>query len=100
MSSKLYPDRSKTDIYTLTDASLSLETAQELSSVLYECTRALQQQLNCSMETSGVVNQVHYAMLSVHGVRTMITFTSTFHGVAHLSFYTKRHSRENAFVFL
>ena len=54
-----------THICTLTDASLSLETAQELSRVLNERTRALQQQLNCSTETSGVVytkNIVHYAM--------------------------------------
>ena len=45
--SKLHvpPDSSKTDTHTLTDASLSLETTQE---VLDERTCALQQQLNCS----------------------------------------------------
>jgi len=49
MSSKLYPDHRKTDICTLTDAFLSLETAQELFRVLDKRTRT---QLNCSTETS------------------------------------------------
>ena len=81
MSSKLYPDRSKIDICTLTDASLSLETAQELSRVLDEHTRALQQQLNCSVETSGVVNQLYCALRNAKCARRarMITCTSAFH---------------------
>ena len=75
MCSKLYPDHSKTDIShicTLTDASLSLETAQELSRVLDERTRALQQQLNCSTAVdlrSSTKYIVHYAMQSVRGAR-------------------------------
>ena len=87
MSAKLYPDCSKTNIYTLTDASLSLETAQELSRVLEESTLAL---LNCSTETSGVVNQVYCALCNAKCAQRarMITYTSAFHNVVHLSFYT------------
>ena len=73
MSYKLHvpPDRSKTDVCrcTLADASLNLETAQELSRVLDECTHASQQQLNCNAKTSGVKQVIlHYTVRSVHGV--------------------------------